>query len=282
MQRGVKTFITLTLTLLNLLLVKDFSFAQNPIVNITYTSPIGMNTLNPNTSENKNYYNTNFNGATHSILSEIFKNSNAKLTYTPFENYNDALQASMLHLSPETLDLIVGITFDENNLDYLNYIPQPIYTDNIVIVIDNKNIGEKGTLTKDLFETISNLSRNNKAITIENLNINLQNISSYKIKDINTAMETILNTKTFLITPMELIIGYLKDNQTNPKVKNLKILKYPETINYLIALNKNKTQEKIKSSDGELYSLQHFIEMKLNEIIKTKQLHKIIEEFKTK
>ncbi|MGN0929236.1 MAG: hypothetical protein ACI4N3_01195 [Alphaproteobacteria bacterium] len=281
MKRGVKFFTILTYTLLNLILVKDFSFAQNSTVNISYTAPIGMQTLNPNTTENKNYYNTNFNGAVHSILSEIFKNSNVKLTYTPFNNYNDSLQASMLHLSAQPLDLIIGITFDENNLDYLNYIPQPIYTDNLVIVINNTNIGDKGTLTKDLFETISNLSRENETITIENLNIFLPNISSHKTKDINTAMETILNTKTFLITPMELIVGYLNENKTNPKVKNLKILKYPNTVNYLIALNKNKTQEKIKENN-QTYSLQNFIEIKLNEMIENNLLQKIITEFKTK
>ncbi|MBD5398183.1 hypothetical protein HDR60_01595 [bacterium] len=281
MKRGVKIFITLLSTLLNLIFVKDFSFAQNSTVNISYTAPIGMQTLNPNISANKNYYNTNVNGAIHSILSEIFKNSNAKLTYTPFNNYNDSLQASMLHLSSQTFDLIIGITFDENNLNYLNYIPQPIYTDNIAIVINNSNIGDKGTLTKDLFETISNLSKKNEAVTIENLNLFLPNLSSHKIRDINTAMETILNTKTFLIIPMELIVGYLKENQTNPRVKNLKILKYPENVNYLIAINKNKTQEKIKENN-QLYSLQEFIETKLNGMIESKLLQKIIDEFKTK
>lgn len=281
MKRGVKIFITLLSTLLNLILVKDFSFAQNSTVNISYTAPIGMQTLNPNISANKNYYNTNVNGAIHSILSEIFKNSNAKLTYTPFNNYNDSLQASMLHLSSQTFDLIIGITFDENNLNYLNYIPQPIYTDNIAIVINNSNIGDKGILTKDLFETISNLSKKNEAVTIENLNLFLPNLSSHKIRDIHMAMETILNTKTFLIIPMELIVGYLKENQTNPRVKNLKILKYPETVNYLIAINKNKTQEKIKENN-QLYSLQEFIETKLNEMIESKLLQKIIDEFKTK
>ena len=281
MKRGVKFITFLTYTLLNLCLIRNFSFAQNSTINISYTAPIGIQTLNPNKSSNKNYYNTNYNGAAHSIISEIFKNTNTKLNYIPYTNYNEALQASMLSLSNPSIDLIIGITFDENNLDYLNYIPIPIYNDNIAIVINSSNVEDKNILTKDLFETISKLSRKNKPISIENLNMNLPSINTLPIKDINTAMETILNTKTFLITPLELVIDYLTENKTNPRVKNLKILKYSNSIPYLIAINKNKTHEKI-TLNGEIFTLKDLIETRLNEIIKTNQLQQIINEFKIK
>ncbi len=280
MQRGVK-FLSIIFSVFHFSLMGNVLYAQSSKINMSYTAPIGMQTLNPNTPENKNLYNKNFSGAAHSIISEIFKNTNVNLNYIPYDNYNSALQASQLHLSQNTLDFIIGITFDENTLKYLNYIPHPIYTDNIVIIVDNSHIKDKSILTKDLYETISNLSRNNIAITIDNLDMNLHPFQSFKEKDVATAMETVFNKNTFLILPFEMALSYLQDNKSNPKVKTLKILKYPNQVNYFIALNKNKTQEKIKH-EGEMYLPEDFIKTRLNDMTDSGQLQQIIGEFKTK
>ena len=164
MVRGGKKILNYLL-ILTFLMISSLSFAQtNEPLYIQYTAPIGMQTLNPNIKSNKNYYNSTSYGASHSILNEIFKNTNVKTKYTPYSNYNEALQTSMLYLSNNTPDIIIGITFDENNLEYLDYISQPIYTDNIVLVIDKSYIPNNNAISKDLFETISQLSQTNNAL----------------------------------------------------------------------------------------------------------------------
>ena len=93
-------------------------------------------------------------------------------------------------------------------------------------------------------------------------------------------MEKVFNNKTFFITTMDFIKGYINDNQNNPKIKNLKILKYPNNVHYLIALNKNKTQEKI-NFEKQLYTLEEFINIRLNDLLTENKLENIIKEFKT-
>lgn len=281
MVRGGKQILNYLL-ILTFLMISSLSFAQtNEPLYIQYTAPIGMQTLNPNIKSNKNYYNSTSYGASHSILNEIFKNTNVKTKYTPYSNYNEALQTSMLYLSNNTPDIIIGITFDENNLEYLDYISQPIYTDNIVLVIDKSSIPNNNTISKDLFETISQLSQTNNAIELEGFTIPNLQLSSIKIANINSAMETIFNNKSFLISTMEFVNDYLNDNKNNPKIKSLKIIKYPNKVNYFMALNKKKTFEKI-TSDKEIYPFKNFIEIKLDELLKSNKINEIITEFKTK
>ena len=223
MIRGVK-HITIILSTI-FALITNTSFAQESFT-INYTAPIGMQIFNPNKTNNKNIYNTNnVSGASHSIIQEIFKNTNVILRYIPFNNYNETIQSSMKYLSQDNLDLVIGITFDEENLKYLNYIPTPIYTDNIVIVIDKNFIPDDKSLTKNIIETISNLSKTNQLYTLEKFNLHIPNISSINEIDINQIMEKVFNNKTFFITTMDFIKGYINDNQNNPKIKNLKILK---------------------------------------------------------
>ena len=124
MIRGVK-HITIILSTI-FALITNTSFAQESFT-INYTAPIGMQIFNPNKTNNKNIYNTNnVSGASHSIIQEIFKNTNVILRYIPFNNYNETIQYSMKYLSQDNLDLVIGITFDEENLKYLNYIPTPM------------------------------------------------------------------------------------------------------------------------------------------------------------
>jgi hypothetical protein len=278
MIRGVK-HITIILSTI-FALITNTSFAQESFT-INYTAPIGMQIFNPNKTNNKNIYNTNnVSGASHSIIQEIFKNTNVILRYIPFNNYNETIQYSMKYLSQDNLDLVIGITFDEENLKYLNYIPTPIYTDNIVIVIDKNFIPDDKSLTKNIIETISNLSKTNQLYTLEKFNLHIPNISSINEIDINQIMEKVFNNKTFFITTMDFIKGYINDNQNNPKIKNLKILKYPNNVHYLIALNKNKTQEKI-NFEKQLYTLEEFINIRLNDLLTENKLENIIKEFKT-
>ena len=278
MIRGVK-HITIILSTI-FALITNTSFAQESFT-INYTTPIGMQIFNPNKTNNKNIYNTNnVSGASHSIIQEIFKNTNVILRYIPFNNYNETIQSSMKYLSQDNLDLVIGITFDEENLKYLNYIPTPIYTDNIVIVIDKNFIPDDKSLTKNIIETISNLSKTNQLYTLEKFNLHIPNISSINEIDINQIMEKVFNNKTFFITTMDFIKGYINDNQNNPKIKNLKILKYPNNVHYLIALNKNKTQEKI-NFEKQLYTLEEFINIRLNDLLTENKLENIIKEFKT-
>ena len=278
MIRGVK-HITIILSTI-FALITNTSFAQESFT-INYTAPIGMQIFNPNKTNNKNIYNTNnVSGASHSIIQEIFKNTNVILRYIPFNNYNETIQSSMKYLSQDNLDLVIGITFDEENLKYLNYIPTPIYTDNIVIVIDKNSIPDNKSLTKNIIETISNLSKTNQLYTLEKFNLHIPNISSINEIDINQIMEKVFNNKTFFITTMDFIKGYINDNQNNPKIKNLKILKYPNNVHYLIALNKNKTQEKI-NFEKQLYTLEEFINIRLNDLLTENKLENIIKEFKT-
>lgn len=278
MIRGVK-HITIILSTI-FALITNTSFAQESFT-INYTAPIGMQIFNPNKTNNKNIYNTNnVNGASHSLLQEIFKNTNVILRYIPFNNYNETVQSSMKYLSQDNLDLVIGITFDEENLKYLNYIPTPIYTDNIVIVIDKNFIPDDKSLTKNIIETISNLSKTNQLYTLEKFNLHIPNISSINEIDINQIMEIIFNNKAYFITTMDFIKGYINDNQNNPKIKNLKILKYPNNVHYLIALNKNKTQEKI-NFEKQLYTLEEFINIRLNDLLTENKLENIIKEFKT-
>ncbi len=276
MKRGVKNIIKILSTIL--LIISGHSFAQTT-TSIRYTAPSNMLTLNQKNTGN--YYMNIETGASHIILKEIFKNTKINLTYNVYNSYNENIENSKLYLtSSNILDLIIGIPFDENNLEYLNYIPTPILNDYMVIAIDKNSITDKTQITKDLNETITNLTKTNPSITINGLNLPLLPPIIYKGKDITSAMEKVYNEKYFLITPWEFMGSYIKNNKDNKNLKTIQILKYPKNqIQYLIAINKNTKNDKI-IENGETYTLYDFINKRLTELTSTGELTKIINSFK--
>lgn len=277
MLRGVK----ILLLVLGMLCFSKSSYSQQSVT-VNYTVPVDMATLNKNYKKEANYYYpTEGVGLSHILLKQIFKNTNIKYNYNVYNSYNEALQASMLYNSSKVLDFIIGITFDEKNNKYLNYIPIPLYQDYLVVVVAKSSYPAGLTPSKNIAEMIAGLSVDNTPLSITGLNFEEKNYGEFKLeKTVSEAMEKVFRTNAFLVAPWDFVAEYFDKNKMSPNVKTLKVFQYPKnTLSYFIAINKNAPFKEV-IIDGNKISLYNFIEQSLQLLVNNGELKKIIEETK--
>ena len=272
-KEGIFSFLVLLFFFLTPGLVRG---ADLRIINYTIMPSIGKLSgyLEGNTSYKKNYI-----GGFHNLAKILFPAEDISLNYIPYNSYDKALQQTMIYNnSDNNPEIILGALFDEDKLEYLEYIPIPIYTDYKVVVLKKENLPSNiGEFKKNLQALIDNLSQNKKGVIIKSQNFKEIEGKIYDTSNtIDEAMEKVFLENRYLITTWSSISDYIERNKKVGKLNTLSILQYPKnSVYYFIALNKNSKLLSTKTTDGK--SFIDDITDKLNLIIQSSEINKILE-----
>ena len=272
-KEGIFSFLVLLFFFLTPGLVRG---ADLRIINYTIMPSIGKLSgyLEGNTSYKKKYI-----GGFHNLAKTLFPAEDISLNYIPYNSYDKALQQTMIYNnSDNNPEIILGALFDEDKLEYLEYIPIPIYTDYKVVVLKKENLPSNiGEFKKNLQALIENLSQNKKGIIIKSQNFKEIEGKIYDTSNtIDEAMEKVFLENRYLITTWSSISDYIERNKKVGKLNTLSILQYPKnSVYYFIALNKNSKLLSTKTTDGK--SFIDDITDKLTLIIQSSEINKILE-----
>lgn len=224
----------------------------NSEVQVNYTVAPSQSELS-GTLDKKGYTNTKYVGGYHSILQQLATDTNIKFNYLPYDSYNSAIQNTMIYSNEANPEIMLGATFDEDKLKYLDYISYPIYTDFTVIVVNNNFIPLSFRATKgDISETINRLSSSNDIVAVKGYNLDALNFVHHSEENTTSkAMEKVFLKGSVLVAPYTLVSDYLQNNRGMGGLKSLRIFKYPKSpVNYFLVINKRSNLYKQKYDEN--------------------------------
>lgn len=256
------------------------SLDRDNSLRVNYTVPprqLGVSgVVSDNTSNLSYYYKSVVSGGMHDFLKDVVKDSAIDVNYIPYDSYSQALQNSKIY-SEDRPEVIVGITYDENNLKYLEYLPYPVFVDYLVVVADSRFLpaGFKPT-KRDVEDTILRLSSVMPIVQVEDKKLPLllelsENLILVKKRTVDEAMDFVVSGNGVLVATNSDVQYFLDNNKGKNNVQNLVVYKYPKfNVNYFIAINK-KSNLYVQRYNDEMFfidKLKQNVESVLKKISK--------------
>ena len=211
-------------------------------------------------------------GGFHNIIKEITKDTNLVPKFIGYDDYDSAIQNTLIYTSVSNPEVIIGATFSEENIKYLDYVSVPVYRDNFVLVANKKSIAGFN-FSNDLVSDLKGI--NQALVSIKGFNVHPKTYSK-EYKNVNTAMEEVFVNNKILLIPKTLFAYYKGKNNNSKELSNLKIVEYKDfPIYYFFAINKKSNLYTMK------YDEDHFVSdllfERLQNIINKDEMLKIIE-----
>ncbi len=213
-------------------------------------------------------------GGFHNIIKEITKDTNLVPKFIEYEDYDSAIQNTLIYTSISNPEIILGATFSEDNIKYLDYVSVPIYKDYFVLIA-NKETVNKFKFSKDLISDLKNI--NLQLVSIKGFKIPYSSKKYIKeYKNTNMAMEEVFVNNNMLLVPKTLLDYYLEKNKNSKELSNLKIIEYKDfPIYYFFAVNKKSNLYTMKYDENHFIS--DYLFEKLQDNINKDMILKIIE-----
>ena len=184
----------------------NISYSQNDIsqkVILNYTIPPNSEDISGILTNEKNYT-----GGLHDILDRLTEPLNINLNFLHYDSFEKSVQNTIIN-DKNSPELIAGIPFDQNLLQYFEYISFPVFNDYPVIVYDKTKIA-KIKAGKTINETLNILKPMGNFITLNNFYLPYNNYSNESFNDIKEIFEKILSDKNIFITTNGILNSYIE------------------------------------------------------------------------
>ena len=227
---------------------------------------------------NYGYFSKKTEGGFHNIMAEIAKDTNIDASFINYDDYYSALTNTTIYSPMTNPEIMLGATFSEEATKYLDYVSVPIFTDYLVLVVNNKFNEKDFKFSSDFPSDVKNIK--SQVIGLKGFDIpylknkNIKQFEYYKTVDL-ALEEVFLNNKVFIVSKV-LLDEYLEKNKDSEKIKSLNILEYKDfPIHYFFVINKKSSLFLTKFDEDNFFT--DILFKKLQELIDNDELLKIIE-----